>query len=147
MQIILQKNVTHLGMVGDVVDVKPGFFRNFLGPRKLALLANPGSVRQIEHQKKMIEAKKAKQKEEAYAIKQKIEAHVVRLEHVTGGGDKLFGSITAQEIASSLRGNGFEVDRKLVKIEVPIKTVGEHQVEVKLHPEVSAQVKVEVVKK
>ncbi len=147
MQIILQKNVTHLGMVGDVVGVKPGFFRNFLRPRKLALLADPGSVRQIEHQKKIIEAKKAKQKEEALTIKQKIEAHVVRLEHATGGGEKLFGSITAQEIAGSLKGAGFEVDRKLVKLDAPIKTIGEHQVEVKLHPEVTALVKIEVVKK
>jgi len=147
MQIILQKNVKHVGFVGDVVDVKPGYYRNYLGPRHLALLANPKSIKQAEHQKKIIEAKKAKEKVAAEELRTKIEAHTLVLQHAAGAGDKLFGSITAQEIALALRKNGFEIERKQLKLEAPLKTLGLHTLEVKLHPEVTAPLKVEVQKK
>ncbi|MBI2339010.1 MAG: 50S ribosomal protein L9 [Deltaproteobacteria bacterium] len=147
MQIILQKSVPHLGLVGDVVDVSNGYYRNFLGPRNLALLANPKSIRQVEHQKKVIEAKKIKEKAYATAVKEKMEANPVTIAHSAGAGDKLFGSVTSHEIIAALKGAGFEADKKLVKLESPIKTLGEHVVEVKLHPDVVAQVKIVVAKK
>ena len=147
MQIILQKNVPNLGLVGDVVTVAPGYYRNFLGPRSLALLANPGSIKEVEHQKKVIESKKAKEKIAADSIKAQLEKHIVKLSHAAGAGDKLFGSVTTQELVVSLRSAGFSLDRKLVKMEAPIKTLGEHSVEVKLHPEVVAKVRLEVVRK
>ncbi len=147
MQVILQKNVSNLGLVGDVVTVAPGYYRNFLGPRNLALLANPGSIKEVEHQKKVIEAKKAKEKITAEGVKASIEKHNVKLAHAAGAGDKLFGSITAQEIILSLRKDGFELDRKMVRLEAPLKTLGEHIVEVRLHPEVTAQLKIIVEKK
>lgn len=147
MQVILQKNVTHVGFVGDVVDVKPGYYRNYLGPRQLALLANPKSIKQAEHQKKVIQAKKAKEKSAAEEIKIKIEAHAIEIKHSAGAGDKLFGSITAQEIAVALRKDGFEIDRKQLKLEAPLKTLGSHTLEVRLHPEVVAMLKVDVQKK
>ena len=147
MQVILQKSVSHLGLVGDVVNVAAGYYRNFLGPRSLALLANPKSIHQVEHQKKVIEAKKAKEKTAAEAIKEKIEASPVTIAHASGAGDKLFGSVTSQEVVTALKAAGFEVDKKLLKLEAPIKNLGEHTVEVKLHPDVVATVKVQIVKK
>lgn len=147
MQIILQKTVPNIGLVGDLVDVKPGYYRNYLSPRKLAVLASTGSVRQIEHQKKMIEAKKLKERSLAQSIKTRIEAVPVSLVHAAGDGDRLFGSITSQEIVNALRQNGFEVDKKQLQVESPIKTLGEHQVKVKLHPEVFATVNVSVTRK
>ncbi|MBI4411509.1 MAG: 50S ribosomal protein L9 [Deltaproteobacteria bacterium] len=147
MQVILQKSVSHLGLVGDVVNVAAGYYRNFLGPRNLALLANPKSIHQVEHQKKVIEAKKAKERTVAEAIKAKIEASPVTIAHAAGTGDKLFGSVTSQEVVMALKAAGFAVDKKLLKLETPIKNLGEHLVEVKLHPDVVAQVKINVLKK
>ncbi len=147
MQIILQKTVSNIGLVGDVVDVKPGYFRNFLSPRKLAVLASTGSVRQIEHQKKVIEAQKVKERSLAQSIQTRIEASPITLTHSAGDGDKLFGSITSQEIVNALREGGFEVDKRQVQLEAPIKTLGEHDVKVKLHPDVVATVKVTIARK
>src|SRR5690606_29461917 len=107
MQVILQKTVSNIGLVGDLVDVKPGYYRNFLLPRKLAVEASQGSVRQIEHQKKMIEAKKLKERTLAQSVQTRIEAGPVLLTHAAGDGDKLFGSITSQEIVNALRQGGF----------------------------------------
>lgn len=147
MQIVLQKNVPHLGLVGDVVNVANGYYRNYLAPRDLAFLANPKSIKQVTHQKKIIEGKKAKQKDEALVIQSKMEATVIKLEHLAGQGDKLFGSITSQEIIASLQTSGFIVDRKVLVMEGPIKTLGDHTVGIKLHPEVTATIRLEVYRK
>lgn len=147
MQVILQKTVSNLGFVGDIVNVRDGYYRNYLSPRGLAALATKGSVAEIEHQKRVIEAKKIKEKSLAENLKQKIKGHVIELSHAAGDGDKLFGSITTQEIATALKEAGYEVDKKQITIEEAIKTIGEHEVSVKLHPEVSAVLKVLVVRK
>lgn len=147
MQIILQKNVSNIGLVGDVVNVKPGYYRNFLAPRKLALLANPKSIKQLEHTKRVIEIKKIKEKGLALTVKEKLEKENIQLAHSAGAGDKLFGSVTSQEIIGVLKGRGFEIDRKYLKLDSPIKTIGVHMVPVKLHPEVVCEIKVEVVRK
>jgi len=147
MQIILQKNVPHVGLVGDLVNVKPGFFRNYLGPRSLAISADTQSIRQLEHHKKMIDAKKAKEKVSAFEIRKKIEATPQTVEHDAGQQDRLFGSITAPDIVKALRTLEVIVDRKQVLLEGPIKTLGEHIIEIKLHPEVVAKFKLTVNKK
>lgn len=146
-QIILQQSVKNLGMIGDVATVAPGYFRNYLFPRKLAFLANPKSLAQLEHQKRIVEAKKSKAKASAEEIKAKIEALKLELVYATGGGEKLFGAVTPQEIVSKLREKDFEVERKYIQMEAPIKTLGEHTVGVKLHPDVTATLKISVTRK
>ncbi|MBX7149340.1 50S ribosomal protein L9 [bacterium] len=144
MQVILQETVKNLGLVGDVVNVAPGYFRNYLAPRSLALLANPKSLKMVEHQKRLIDAKKAKAKEKSQQQKMKLETSVFSIEHAAGAGDKLFGSITSQEITLKINEQGFDIDRKLILLDQPLKTVGDHVVKIKLHPEVVAEVKIAV---
>lgn len=146
-KIILQQTVPQLGLVGDVVDVAKGFYRNYLAPRNLALIADPKSLRQLEHTKKIIESKKQKEKTGALNLKAKIENAAMTFTHASGAGDKLFGSITSQEIARALMAQGFPVDRKMIQMAAPLKNLGTHSVEVKLHPDVTALVKIEVLKK
>lgn len=147
MRVILQKTVRSLGLVGDLVDVKPGFYRNYLGPQKLALYADEGNIKQWEHHKRIVEAKKAKEKTSALELKNNMEKKTYTTKHAAGEGDRLFGSITSSDVVVLLNKEGFAVDRKLVTLITPIKTVGVHTVSVKLHPEVSAEVKIEVLKK
>lgn len=147
MQVILQKTVSNLGLVGDVVDVKPGYFRNFLLPKSLAFVANPGSVKEAAHQKQVVELKKAKEKLVAAELKGQLEKLEVVLVHSAGAGDKLFGSITSSEIALTIKEKGYSIDRKMVLIDGPIKNLGEHILDIKLHPEVIAKVKLTVNRK
>lgn len=147
MQIILQKSVINLGLVGDVVDVSPGYYRNFLAPRALAFLANPKSIKQMEHQKRVVEAKKSQAKAESVALKERMEGAVLTLVHAAGSGDKLFGSVTSQEIVLKLKEAGFEVEKRYIQMEAPIKALGEHKIGVKLHPEVVAEIKLSVTRK
>ncbi|OGQ06901.1 MAG: hypothetical protein A3G32_06805 [Deltaproteobacteria bacterium RIFCSPLOWO2_12_FULL_40_28] len=143
-KVILQKTVPSLGMVGDVVNVAPGYFRNFLYPKGFASLASEKNVGQWEHQKKVIAFKKDKQKGEAENLQKQLESQVFSLEHLAGQHDRLFGSITSQEIASKLKEAGFTIDRRQINQDEPIKTAGVHTVKIKLHPEVVAGVKLEV---
>jgi large subunit ribosomal protein L9 len=144
MEVILQDNVSNLGFVGDIVKVKSGYARNFLFPKKLALPADKKNIAEFEHHKKAIEVKKAKKKSEAAELKKRIEALEIVVAHAAGEGEKLFGSVTASDIQQELVAKGFNVDRKLIRVETQIKTIGVHEVEVVLHQEVSAVVKVKV---
>lgn len=146
MQVVLQETVYHLGLVGDVIDVSAGYYRNFLSPRKLAMAASHGNIRQAAHQKKLIEAVKIKQKVIALELKGRMEAVGLSFQHAAGQ-TKLFGSITSNEIYESLKTKGFEVGKKFIQMEGPIRTLGEHGVKIKLHPEVIAEMKVTVTKK
>lgn len=143
MQVILKEDYPSLGFVGDVVSVKSGFARNFLFPQKIALPANKENVELFDHQKKVLEIKKSSRKVEAEKLKDKIEGVDVIIKHLSDG-DKLFGSVTISEIHDKLKEAGFEVDRRLIRIEAPIKTLGEHKVEIKLHQEVSARLTVTI---
>lgn len=147
MQVILQKNVPNLGLVGEVVQVASGYFRNYLGPRQLALPADASSVKVVEHQKRITQSRKEKEKVSALAIKEKMESQPITIAHSAGNEEKLFGSITTQEIALHLTKAGFEIGRRYIELKEPIKTLGTHTVDIKLHPEVSAQVKIEIVRK
>ena len=147
MQVILQENVSNLGFVGDVVKVKNGYARNFLLPKKLAVAASEQNIVQFEHQKKVIEVKKAKRKVEADALRARLQAVKVVLHHAAGENEKLFGSVTNSEIQAELLAQGFELDRKLIKIETPIRQLGDHTVSVQLHQDVVVDIKVTVLAK
>lgn len=144
MEVILQENVSNLGFVGDVVKVKPGYARNFLFPRRLAAHADQGNIRRFEHQKKLIEVKKAQKKSEALDLKKRLEAVSLTIAHAAGEGEKLFGSVTSVELVDAIKVQGFDIDRKLIRTEAPIRTIGKHDIEIKLHQDVTAKLTVTV---
>lgn len=145
MKLILREDVENLGRGGDVVDVKPGYGRNFLLPRGLAVTANPKNLRDIEHQKSVATAKAAKLRASADAVAKRLSETPVTLKRKVGEQDKLFGSVTALDIAEALAARGLEIDRRSIDLSEPIKTVGDFEVGVKLHHEVVGKAKVKVV--
>ena len=144
MKVILKENVEHLGQIGDVVKVAPGYARNYLLPRGFAMLATEGNQKALEHAKRQLEYKKNKVLEGARALAAKIEALVLTTTHQAGEEGKLFGSVTNMEVAELLKAQGVEIDRKKIEMDA-IKQVGEHTAKVKIHPEVAASLKVNVV--
>jgi large subunit ribosomal protein L9 len=144
MKLILREDVEHLGKGGEVVDVKPGYGRNFLLPRGLAVPANPRNVRELEHQKAVASAKAAKLKASAQAVARRLAETPVTLKRKVGEQDKLYGSVTALDVAEALAGRGLTIDRRSIDLREPIKTVGDFDVPVKLHSEVVGKVKVTV---
>jgi large subunit ribosomal protein L9 len=146
MKVILKENIDTLGHIGDIVKVAPGYARNYLIPKGYAIEATTRNAKALEHARRQMEYKKNKVKEQATQLAAKIEALSIVLTHQAGEGDKLFGSVTNMELAENLANQGFEIDRKKIVLAEPIKNLGEFSATVKLHPEVSATLKV-VVKK
>lgn len=144
MEVILIEDYPALGFVGDVVNVKPGFARNMLVPKGIAIIADKKNVDFIKHRQKLLEVKKAEKKKEADAFKAKIDGFTLVVKHAAGENDKLFGSVTTSEIHDALKENGFDIDRKLIRVDAPIKTLGEHEIKVKLHHDVNANIVVKV---
>ena len=145
MKIILQKEVEKLGAPGDVVTVADGYARNYLVPRGLAIQASKGAVRQAESLKRAHEERVAKARKEAEGLAEKLQTVKVKLTHRAGGEGKLFGSITAQDLAQEIeKESGQTVDRKAIHLDEPIRSVGSHEVQIRLHPDVTATVTVEV---
>jgi large subunit ribosomal protein L9 len=144
MKLILREDVPNLGRGGEVVDVKPGYGRNFLLPRKLAVVANPKNLRDIEHQKQVATAKAAKLKASAEAVAKRLADTPVTLKRKVGEQDKLYGSVTAMDIAEALAARGLQIDRRSIDLAEPLKTVGEFEVPVKLHHEVAGKAKVKI---
>jgi len=145
MKVILQENLENLGHIGDIVKVAPGYARNYLIPKGFALLANEKNTKAMEHAKRQLEYKKNKMLEQAKAIAAKVEAITLSLVHQAGEEGKLFGSVTNMELAEQLKIQGLEIDRKKI-VSDPIKQLGEYTVVVKIHPEVTANLKVVVSK-
>jgi large subunit ribosomal protein L9 len=145
MDVILREDVQSLGKAGEMVRVKPGYARNFLLPKGLAFEATEGNKKRIAAEAKARETRLASEKTAASALAAKLGAATVALKGKAGEEGKLFGSITAQDIADGLAAQGIEVDRRRIELEHPIKTLGFHSVAVRLHPEVHAEVKVNVV--
>ena len=143
-KVILRDDVYRLGEAGDVVNVKSGYARNFLVPRGMAIPATDSSLRELEHHKRVIEAKLAKEMKGMKAVRSKVQGIPLEFELQAGEGGKLFGSVTSQQIAARLEENGVSIDRRRITLREPIKSVGEHKVDVKLHRDVSAEVKVTV---
>ena len=144
MKVILREDVPNLGKSGDLVSVKPGFGRNYLLPRKLAVLANEANVRQLEHDREVISARQTKLKGAAQSQAQKLESVVVRIRRKVGDQDKLFGSVTSLDIAEGLAAQGLKVDRRSIHLGEPIKSTGKHAVEIRLHRDVTSTIHVEV---
>ncbi len=146
MRVILKQEVNHLGQPGDIVEVAPGYGRNFLIPRGLAINASEGSVRQAEHQQKLADAIKRKKLVVAQELGKKLENLAVSIRRETGDDEKLFGSVTNRDIVEALAAEGVELDRRLVTLEEPIRSIGLFNVPVRLHAEVSANIRVYVIR-
>jgi len=144
MKVILREDVYNLGKSGEVVQVKPGYGRNYLLPRSLAVLANEQNVRHLEHEKGVITARQAKLKGSAEEQAKKLSAASVKIIRKVGEQDKLYGSVTALDIAEALAAQGLKVDRRHIHLPEPIKAVGNFEVEARLHHDVVAKIKVEV---
>lgn len=145
MKVILREDIDGLGKSGELVTVKDGFGRNFLLPRKKAVLASEQNMRQLEHEKSVISARNAKLKGAAEELAKKVGSIKVTIKRKVGEQDKLFGSVTALDIAEAVAAQGQQVDRRGIHLPEPIKTVGSHEVELRLHRDVVAKLKVEVV--
>lgn len=144
MKLLLKEDVENLGSVGDEVSVKDGYARNYLVPRGKAIVATHKSMKQFNHQKSVVERKVKKLRKSAEALAEQIAATACVFEKKVGEQGKLFGSVTAQEIADKLKENGVEVDRRKIQM-IPIKSLGEFQVPLKLQAHVVAQINVTVV--
>jgi len=144
MKVILIEEVENLGRRGQVVNVADGFARNYLVPRKLAMAATAGNLRYVENQKLNWAKQEAKQKEAAEVLAKALGEVTVSVAKKAGEGDSLYGSVTSMEIADCLVGLGFQIDRRKIRLEHPIKTLGQYTIPIKLHAEVTAHVKLAV---
>jgi large subunit ribosomal protein L9 len=142
--VILRRDVDKLGNAGELVRVKPGFARNFLLPRALAVIATDTNVRQIEHERKLAVAHAVKTKSVAEGNAAQVNGLTVELIAQSGEGDKLFGSVTTRDISEALQKRGIELDRKHLELATPIKSLGEYDVTAKLGAGVTATFKVVV---
>ena len=144
MEVILREHVDNLGKRGEIVKVANGYARNFLLPRKLALPATDANRKHIERERKIVEGREAQEKGQAEGVAAKLATLEIVIERRVGDTEQLYGSVTASDIADVLKGKGFEVDRRKLILAEPIKAIGDHDVPLKLHREVTVQLKVRV---
>jgi large subunit ribosomal protein L9 len=147
MKVILNKDVEKIGRAGAVVCVKEGFARNFLFPHNLAKPATASSLKKLEQDQLARSAQFAKIKEESELVKQRLSTLALTIPALIQDEEKLYGSINAQEIAEALAAEGFAINKNIIDLAEPIKSLGIYQIPVKLHPDVIAMVKLWVVKK
>lgn len=147
MELILLQDVEKVGRKGDVVNVRDGFARNFLIPRSLGLASTRANKEFVEEQKVRAAKRHALEKEKALTKVKELERLVVTLQAASGDQDKLYGSVTSEDISKALSDKGYAVDKKRILIKEPIRTLGTHTVAVELYPQVKASVKVEIVRK
>ena len=145
MEVILREHVEHLGNRGDVVKVAAGYARNYLLPRKLALAVTDNNKRQIEREKKLAAARDLEEKGQAEAVAQRLMQLDIEIARRVGEHDALYGSVTSADIAEALKAKGFDVDKRKITLVEPIKALGESVVPVKIHRDVTVQLKVKVV--
>lgn len=146
MKVILLEDVDRLGRRGAVQNVADGYARNFLFPRKLAIPATEANIKLAQSQTKKVEVQEAKEEKSAAELKAELEQVSVTIPMKAGEGDMLFGSVTTASIAEALEKQGYTIDKRRIELEEPIKRLGDHQVSIKLHRNVAADVKVSVVK-
>lgn len=146
MKVILLKDIETLGAAGEVVEVKNGYGRNFLIPRNEALVASAANMAQFESRRKQQETLAERDRRATEALAKKLETESVTAQVKVGEEDRLFGSVTAQNVAELLAEKGYEIDRRAIHLEDPIRELGVYNIEVRLHPEVTAAVKLWVVK-
>ena len=147
MEVILNKDVEKIGKAGTVVRVKEGFARNFLFPHNLAQPATAASLKKLEQIQQLKSAQLNKVKEELMQVKQRLSGLALTISALTQGEEKLYGSINALDISEALKEEGFAIDKNIIDLVEPIKSLGIYEVPVKLHPEIIATVKLWVVKK
>jgi len=145
-ELILKQDVEHLGRRGDVVRVAPGYARNYLLPRKMALAVTDANRRMVEHEKQMAVVREAEEQSAAQTLAQRIAQAECVIARKVGETETLYGSVTAADIAEALASQGIDLDRRKIQLEEPIKHLGEHRVAIKLYREVLAHVRVQVVK-
>lgn len=144
MQVILREELPNLGTIGDVVKVKPGYARNYLLPRGLAVEANVRNLNELEHQKRIIADKRLREMKSAAAVVEKLASVKLTFEVRAGEDGKLFGSVTNQDIHRQLEQKGYAIERRRILLDEPLKTLGTHDVIVHVGPETRATLKVEV---
>ncbi|HOW42258.1 MAG TPA: 50S ribosomal protein L9 [Candidatus Omnitrophota bacterium] len=147
MEVILTQDVENIGKAGQIIKAKDGFVRNYLFPKKLALAATAANRKRLEDEQKQKNQQYEKIKSEAMALKDRLEKLSLTIPVLVQEKEKLYGSISAQELCKALNEEGFQIEEKSILLEEPIKTLGIYEVPVKLHAEVSSQVKVWIVKK
>ena len=145
MKVVLKQDVDNLGDRGQIVNVAPGFARNFLFPKRLALEATPGNLRSVELQKKVWAVREKKEAEDARTLAAHVAGIKIVITKKAGENDTLYGSVTTQEIADLLKAQGVTVDRRKIQLAEPIKTLGTFEVPVKIHRQVVAPIVVQVV--
>jgi len=145
MKIILKEDVQNLGFMGETVNVADGYARNFLMPKNLAIPATNSNVKTVEHEKKIIEKKKAKITAELTEIKNNLEKTEIIIPVKVGENEKIFGSITKVDIENKLKDSGFNIDRKIINLDSPIKELGIQTVKIKLSRDIAAEIKVNAV--
>ena len=145
MELILKKTVESLGEEGDIVKVKSGYARNYLIPKKIAVLANKANLAQLQQEKAAIEARREKQRQEAESLSKKISGTTITIEHRVGEEEKLFGSVTAADIAEKLAEIDIKVEKKNILLSEPIKTLGETIVPIKVGYQMTSDISVHVV--
>ncbi|HVC21232.1 MAG TPA: 50S ribosomal protein L9 [Vicinamibacterales bacterium] len=146
MEVILREHVDNLGQRGQVVKVADGYARNYLLPRKLALPATDGNKKRIERERRIFEAREQEEKQAAEGLAARLTATECVIARKVGETETLFGSVTSADVAEYLASKGFEIDRKKIQLHEPIKQLGEFDVPIRLHREVTAHVKVQVVR-
>ena len=144
-EVILKEPVEHLGQRGEIVKVADGYARNFLLPRKLALIVTDENKRQVERERARAEAREAEERLVAEALQKRLEAFEVEIARRVGENEVLFGSVTTADIADALAAHQFTVDRRKIQLADPLKTLGDHTVPVKLHRQVTATLKIKIV--
>jgi large subunit ribosomal protein L9 len=146
MEVILREFVDKLGKRGEIVKVSNGYARNYLLPRKLALPATEGNKKHVERERKKMDTREADEKSQAEAIAARLASVDIRIARRVGDTEQLYGSVTSADITEFLKEKGFDVDRRKLILPEPIKTIGEHDVPLKLHRDVTVPLKVKVVK-
>jgi len=146
MDVVLRERIEKLGERGEVVAVKPGYARNYLLPKRKAVLATPHNVRQVEQEKAAAVRREAIEKNESEMLAQQLAEVSLQFTRKVGEQDVLYGSVTSLDIGESLHEKGFEIDRRKIDLEEPLKSLGGHNVPIKLHREVTAVVSVEVLR-
>ena len=146
MEVILRDHVEHVGRRGEIVKVADGYARNYLLPRKLALEANDANRKRVERERKIVEARESEERGAAEGIATRLSALELSIARQVGENDQMYGSVTNGDIADLLKAKGFDIDRRKILLPDPLKALGESSVPVKLHRDVTAQVRVTIVK-
>ncbi len=146
MKVILKEDIPKLGTMGETVSVAPGYGRNYLIPQGKAVLATSKNLKELEHQRQLILRKAELIRKDAESFAEKFRGLTLTLTRKVVGEDKIYGSVSVSDISQALKEAGVEIERKLIKLDAPIKSLGEFQVPVKVHADVTAELTVQVVK-